>query len=165
MSNPREDLVRNESQDVSIYRMAPHGRILVRFGHVTIGVALHMPMFWMGRKMGFRLVGMPMGTGMLVGMGLIILGIAAAAYGLLPRRQPQSFSYGSIAPPEDSPLTKAHWIHIALLAVALVVDVMKAATLGFVMPGMRTEYGLGAAAVAVLPGKAQAVQAAVAPVV
>ncbi len=118
---------------------------------VAVGVALHLPMFWMGRKMGFRLVGMPMDTGMLIGMALIILGIAAAAYGLLPNRQPQPFSYGSIIPPEDSPLTKAHWIQIALLAVALVIDVMKAATLGFVMPGMRAEYGLGAAAVAVLP--------------
>ena len=52
-------------------------------GMVTLGVALHLPMFWMGRKMGFRLVGMPMDTGMLVGMGLIILGVIAAAYGLL----------------------------------------------------------------------------------
>ena len=118
---------------------------------VAIGVALHLPMFWMGRRVGFRLVGMPMDTGMLVGMGLIILGIAAAAYGLLPRHQPQPFSYGSIAPPEDSPLTKAHWIQITLVAVALVIDVMKAATLGFVIPGMRTEYGLGSAAIAVLP--------------
>lgn len=118
---------------------------------VAIGVALHLPMFWMGRKMGFRLVDMPMDTGMLVGMGLIVLGIAATAYGLLPRHQPQPFSYGSIAPPEDSPLTKAHWIQITLVAVALVIDVMKAATLGFVMPGMRTEYGLGSAAIAVLP--------------
>jgi putative MFS transporter len=118
---------------------------------VAIGVALHLPMFWMGRKTGFRLAGMPMENGMLIGMALIILGIGAAAYGLLPRRQPQPFSYGSIAPPEDSPLTKAHWIQIALLAVALIIDVMKAATLGFVIPGMRTEYGLGAAAIAVLP--------------
>ena len=59
---------------------------------VAIGVALHLPMFWMGRKVGFRLVGMPMDNGMLVGMALIILGIGAAAYGLLPRRQPQPFS-------------------------------------------------------------------------
>jgi putative MFS transporter len=49
---------------------------------VTAGVALHLPMFWMGRKTGFRLVGMPMGTDMYVGMGLIILGVIAAAYGL-----------------------------------------------------------------------------------
>ena len=54
-------------------------------------------------------------------------------------------------PPEDAPLTKAHWIQIGLLAVALVIDVMKAATLGFVTPGMRAEYGLGAATIAVLP--------------
>ncbi len=120
-------------------------------GMVTLGVALHLPMFWMGRKIGFRLVGMPMDNGMLAGMGLIILGVIAAAYGLLPSRQPQPFSYGAIIPPEDSPLTKAHWIQIALLAIALVIDVMKAATLGFVIPGMRTEYGLGAAAIAVLP--------------
>ena len=52
---------------------------------VAVGVALHLPMFWMGRKTGFRLAGMPMDTGMLVGMALIILGIIAAAYGLLPR--------------------------------------------------------------------------------
>ena len=27
---------------------------------VAAGVVLHLPMFWMGRKMGFRLAGMPM---------------------------------------------------------------------------------------------------------
>ena len=118
---------------------------------VAVGVALHLPMFWMGRKTGFKLAGMPMDTGMLVGMALIILGIVAAAYGLFPRSQPQPFRYGSIVPPEDAPLTRGHWIQIALLGVALVVDVMKAATLGFVIPGMRAEYGLGAAAIAVLP--------------
>jgi len=118
---------------------------------VTIGVALHLPMFWMGRKTGFRLAGMPMDMGMLLGMGLIVLGVIAAAYGLLPHRQPERVSYGRIMPPEDVPLTRAHWIQIGVLAVALVIDVMKAATLGFVTPGMRTEYGLSAAAVAVLP--------------
>src|SRR5580693_988631 len=106
---------------------------------VALGVALHVPMFWMGRKMHFRLVGMPMDNGMLVGMALIILGVGAAAYGLLPRRQPDRVSCGSISPPEDSPLTKAHWVQIALVGVALIVDVMKAATLGFVIPGMRAE--------------------------
>jgi len=108
-------------------------------------------MFWMGRTTGFRLSGMPMSPGMLIGMGLIILGIAAAAYGLLPSRQPQQTNQLSVSPPEDSPLTKAHWIQIGLLAVALVIDVMKAASLGFVIPGMRAEYGLGFSAVAVLP--------------
>ncbi|HEY7336546.1 MAG TPA: MFS transporter [Bryobacteraceae bacterium] len=118
---------------------------------VTAGVALHMPMFWMGRKMGFRLSGMPMDKGMLAGMGLIILGVLAAAYGLMPRRQPGRVSYGKIVPPEDAPLTAAHWLQISVLTVALIVDVMKAATLGFVTPGIRAEYGLSFAAVALLP--------------
>jgi putative MFS transporter len=120
---------------------------------VTAGVALHLPMFWMGRKTHFRLVGMPMGAGMYVGMGLIIVGVIAAGYGLLPppRRPEPIDSYGSIVQPEDAPLTKAHWIQMGLLALALVIDVMKAATLGFVTPGMRTEYGLDFAMVAVLP--------------
>jgi MFS transporter, putative metabolite:H+ symporter len=118
---------------------------------VAIGVALHVPMFLMGRHNGFHLAGMPMGIGMLIGMGLIVAGVAVAAYGLLPSRQPGHASIGSITPPEDAPLTKAHWIQIGLLAVALVIDVMKAATLGFVTPGMRAEYGLSAATVALVP--------------
>lgn len=118
---------------------------------VAAGVALHLPMFWMGRKTGFRLVGMPMDNGMLAGMALIILGVLAAAYGLLPRRPPDRARQDEITPPEDAPLTKAHWIQIGLLGIALVVDVMKAATLGFVTPGMRVEYGLSSASIAVLP--------------
>ena len=126
---------------------------------VAVGVALHIPMFLMGRKTGYRLAGMPMDPGMLIGMALIILGVLAAAYGLLPahrHRKEASHefigpSHEFIAPPEDAPLTKAHWIQIGLVGIALVIDVMKAASLGFVTPGMRVEYGLGAAAIAVLP--------------
>jgi len=118
---------------------------------VAAGVILHLPMFWMGRMTGFRLAGMPMSLGMLLGMGLIVTGIAAAAYGLLPSGRQRQISHFSITPPEDAPLTKTHWIQIALLGVALVVDVMKAASLGFVIPGMRVEYGLGFSAVAILP--------------
>ena len=118
---------------------------------VSIGVALHVPMFLMGRHNHFHLAGMPMGTGMLIGMGLIVAGVVVAGFGLLPSREPGHASHESITPPEDAPLTRAHWIQIGLLAVALVVDVMKAATLGFVTPGMRTEYGLSAATVALVP--------------
>ncbi len=118
---------------------------------VTAGVILHVPMFWMGRTTGFRLAGMPMDTGMLAGMGLIVAGFAATAFGLLPRRKHARGVYEELAPPEDAPLTTAHWIQMAVLAAALIIDVMKAATLGFVIPGMRAEYGLDFAAVAVLP--------------
>ena len=121
---------------------------------VAAGVALHLPMFWMGRYTGFRLAGMPMGTDMLVGMALIVVGVIAAGYGLLPRRQRGHVNYISIIPPEDAPLTKAHWLQMALLGAALIIDVMKAATLGFVTPGMRAEYGLGPATIAVLPAVA-----------
>lgn len=117
---------------------------------VTAGVLLHMPMFLMGLKTHFVLAGMPMGTPMLTGMGLIVAGFAATAYGLMPRRK-GTVTYEEIAPPEDAPLTKAHWIQILVLIVALVIDVMKAASLGFVIPGMRVEYHLSFAAVEVLP--------------
>jgi MFS transporter, putative metabolite:H+ symporter len=118
---------------------------------VATGVILHVPMFWMGRTTHFRLAGMPMSSGMLAGMWLIIAGVAAAAYGLLPASRPQEVTNLSITPPEDAPLTKAHWIQIGLLSIALVIDVMKASSLGFVLPGMRTEYRLGFSAVAILP--------------
>ena len=118
---------------------------------VSTGVVLHLPMFWMGRATHFRLAGMPMSTGMLLGMGLIVAGVGLAAFGLLPSGLHRQIGVLSIAPPEDAPLTKAHWIQIGLISVALVIDVMKAASLGFVVPGMRVEYGLSFSAVAVLP--------------
>src|SRR5581483_143313 len=118
---------------------------------VATGVVLHLPMFWMGRATHFRLAGKPMDLGMFVGMALIIVGVAMTACGLLPSRRQRQVGYVSIVPPEDVPLTKAHWIQIVLLSVALVIDVMKASSLGFVVPGMRVEYGLSFSRVAVLP--------------
>lgn len=118
---------------------------------VTIGVLLHVPMFLMGRSNHYHLGGMPMGTGMLIGMFLIVAGFVATAWGLLPRHTAKPSSWDEIAPPEDAPLTAAHWIQIALLAGALVIDIMKAATLGFVTPGMRVEYGISFAHVALVP--------------
>jgi putative MFS transporter len=118
---------------------------------VSVGVLLHLPMFWMGRTIGFRLAGMPMDAGMLLGMALIVAGIIAAGYGLLPARRPQRVTYESIAPPEEASLTAAHWRVMGVLAVALVIDIMKPASLGFVTPGMRVEYGVDPATVALLP--------------
>jgi MFS transporter, putative metabolite:H+ symporter len=118
---------------------------------VTLGVLLHLPMFLMGRAVHYKLAGMPMDAGMLAGMGLIISGTVATAYGLLPPRRADGTKLDRIAPPEDAPLTRAHWVQIIILAAALIIDVMKPATLGFVVPGMRTEYGLTFAGVAFLP--------------
>jgi putative MFS transporter len=112
---------------------------------VTAGVLLHMPMFWMGHSQGFRLAGMPMDAGMISGMFLIEAGIGVAAYGLLPRAQDPSTRRGdriSVHAPEDAPLSAQHWVLMAVLVAALIIDVMKPAALGFVMPGMVAEYGV-----------------------
>ncbi|HYC97980.1 MFS transporter [Brevundimonas sp.] len=118
---------------------------------VTAGVALHLPMYWMGRDMGFRLVGMPMDAGMMWGMALILVGLVLAAFGLLPAHNGDDTPLEVLAPPEDAPLTSAHWAMCALLSVALIVDIMKPASLGFVLPGMRAEYGVSGAVVALFP--------------
>ncbi|HEY4113592.1 MAG TPA: MFS transporter [Rhizomicrobium sp.] len=120
---------------------------------VAVGVVLHLPMYWMGRDMGFRLAGMPMDPEMYVGMAFIVLGIIAAGYGLLPNAavDAQHHAPETLAPPEDAPLTRAHWLVMAALAMGLIIDIMKPASLGFVTPGMRLEYNVGKAMVAFLP--------------
>ncbi|WP_374274519.1 MFS transporter [Brevundimonas sp.] len=118
---------------------------------VTVGVVLHLPMYWMGRDMGFHLAGMAMDAGMLWGMAAIVVGIGLTGFGLLPAAIEGEQTVETIAPPEDAPLTRAHWGMMALLALALIIDIMKPASLGFVTPGMRAEYGVGDALVAVLP--------------
>jgi MFS transporter, putative metabolite:H+ symporter len=117
------------------------------------GVLLHMPMFVMARSMHYQMAGMPMGAGMLSGMALIAGGIAAALYGLRPKEASAegSFLHERIVAPEDAPLTLWHWTAGAALAMALVVDTMKISSLGFVIPGMRVEYGVSKAGVALLP--------------
>ena len=118
---------------------------------VSAGVVLHLPMFWMGRHSGFVLARMPMDAGMLWGMALIVIGILAAAYGLLPNTPANAAVHEVLAPAEDAPLCAAHWKLMSVLAVALVIDVMKPASLGFVTPGMRVEYQVDRATVALLP--------------
>ncbi|MFC0589316.1 MFS transporter [Novosphingobium aquiterrae] len=121
---------------------------------VTLGVLLHLPMFWMGRMDGFRLAGMTMDSEMIAGMGLIIAGIAAACYGMMPRNiaaQIHASRHISVAAPEDAPLSPAHFRLMAVLVVALMIDVMKPASLGFVMPGLTAEYGVPKSEGALVP--------------
>ncbi len=122
---------------------------------VTAGVVLHLPMYWMGRDMGFHLADMPMDDGMLWGMALIVAGLAVAGYGLLPRKIGMAHLPADadvvVSAPEDAPLGAAHGRLMIVLTIALVIDVMKPASLGFVVPGMRSEYSVSAATVAWLP--------------
>lgn len=120
---------------------------------VVIGVLLHLPMFLMARSMHYHLAGMPMGSGMLWGMAFILGGAAAAAWGLQPKAAVSRAmpAHERIMAPEDAPLTAWHWAAGGALAAALVIDIMKPASLGFVTPGMQAEYGVSLQKVAILP--------------
>ncbi|MBY8828857.1 MFS transporter [Hephaestia mangrovi] len=120
---------------------------------VTAGVVLHLPMFIASAPMHYRMAGMPMGTGMLIGMAAIVVGILVAGYGLLPvkARKTQDAHAIVVAAPEDAALSPAHWRLMAVLVVALTIDVMKPATLGFTMTGMIGEYGVTPAHAALVP--------------
>ena len=120
---------------------------------IAVGVLLHLPMLAMAHRMGNHLVGMPMDPEMWAGMALIVLGVPAAIYGALPpRRAPHGSHAGTnYEAPDSTPLNRWHASVVAILMLALVIDVMKPATLGFVLPGMASEYGISKATVAWLP--------------
>lgn len=111
------------------------------------GVLSHMPMFLMGRHTHWQMVGMPMTPGMWAGMAAITAGLALAAFGVAPRlaqRRALQSGHGPVHfhVADGVPLNRAHWVLVGVLVVALAVDVMKPATLGFVLPGMSDEYGM-----------------------
>ena len=126
---------------------------------VTGGVFLHAPMFLMGRQNHFILAGMPIGWDMILGMVAIVGGCAIAAYGLLPRNIAEQLAASQdivVSPPEDAPLGPAHWGLMSVLVIALVIDIMKPAALGFTLPGMMTEYHVTKATVSSFPFSALA---------
>ena len=121
---------------------------------VTVGVLLHLPMFLMGKSMHYQLYGMPMGTDMYIGMATIIAGVGVAAYGLLPRNISKQLAASQdivVSPPEEAPLTSAHWSLMAVLVIALIIDIMKPASLGFTIPGMVGEYQVPKATASLVP--------------
>lgn len=126
---------------------------------VTFGVIAHLPMFAAARAMHYRLAGMPMGALMLWGMAAIVGGVGIAAYGLLPRdigRQRAAAATIEVTAPEEAALGPAHWQLLVVLVVALVIDVMKPASLGFTVPGMISEYGVPKTTVSLVPFSALA---------
>lgn len=133
------------------------GALWFGFLLVLTGVLLHLPGFLAARPMHFSMAGMAMGVPMTVGMTLIVAGIAVAGWSLLPRRAGRTdLSAGPAgalryAALDGARLTRAHWTLFVVLTVGLVVDVMKPASLGFVVPGLAKEYGLSTTTAAVLP--------------
>ena len=120
---------------------------------ISAGILLHLPMLAMAHDMGNHLYGMPMGAEMWVGMAFILLGVPVAIYGALPsNRAPHGSHAGtSFEAPDSTPLNRWHAAVLAVLTLGLVIDVMKPATLGFVLPGMRAEYGITKSTVALFP--------------
>ncbi|WP_404337975.1 MFS transporter [Sphingomonas sp. MMS12-HWE2-04] len=129
---------------------------------VALGVAAHLPgavdaahhggvpMCSAGAMDG--IFGAPMDVMMLIGMALIVGGTIAAGYGLLPKASGQAARPAKrVISSFQGNMTRAHWELALVLIIAVIIDVMKPATLGFVMPGMAREYGLSRPQVALLP--------------
>ncbi|GHH81289.1 MFS sugar transporter [Streptomyces sulfonofaciens] len=123
---------------------------------VVVGVLLHFPSYLGVRDDGFMMADMGMDPAMTTGMVLILVGLAAAGWGLLPTRA-QVRARAAKAPTarftalDTAKFTGAHRALVTVLTVALVVDTMKPASLGFVVPGMRMEYDLSADQASLLP--------------
>jgi putative MFS transporter len=114
---------------------------------VTVGVLAHMPDYLAAGDMHFHMAGMPMSRVMVAGMFFVAAGMVLATWGLLApapaaTHRPVTYHLRAI---DDAALTGAHWGLLFVLGVALIIDVMKPATLGFVIPGMSTEYGIPSA--------------------
>lgn len=125
---------------------------------IVTGVLLHVPAFISARSQHFMVAGMPMGVPMSVGMTLILVGLALSAWGLLPDAatrhralQAAHQDQVNVTALDDLKLGRAHWSMIVALTVGLMVDTMKPATLGFVVPHMAAEYGITIKAASLLP--------------
>lgn len=114
---------------------------------VTAGVLLHLPMYLGARSTGYHLAGMEPDAPMLVGMALVLVGMAATAYGLFPK--PGTVGLERVArlrvrALDDAAIRPAHVGLLLVMAAAVTIDVMKPTALSFVVPGFAREYGLGA---------------------
>ncbi|MEK8033314.1 MFS transporter [Ideonella sp. DXS29W] len=110
---------------------------------ISLGVVAHGPMFMMGQHTHWQMVGMPMTWEMWVGMAMIPLGLALSWWGLLPPARQLDLAGATMRHfhvADGVPLNRQHLRLVAVLVVTLAIDVMKPATLGFVMPGMSREY-------------------------
>ncbi|AKJ27311.1 MFS transporter [Caldimonas brevitalea] len=140
----------------SNFKMSFHHPVAFWIGCVLItgGVLSHAPMFVMSASMGYRMAGMPMDNFMLGGMALIPFGLALACYGMVPRLPGMARGTGGPVQfhvADGVALNSAHWKLVAVLVIALAVDVLKPATLGFVMPGMTREYEISRETAGILP--------------
>jgi putative MFS transporter len=111
----------------------------------SVGVLMHLPMYYSARDMGYQMAGMSPDTPMIIGMVLILTGLPLVLYGVLPRRSgaiKRSAARIRVRPLDDAPLRAQHIALLAVLTIAITIDVMKPATLSFIAPGVAREYHL-----------------------
>lgn len=121
---------------------------------LSLGVALHLPMYAHSLAQGHHMADMGADPAMMIGMALIALGGAAAFFGALPaarRRAPAGPVKVRYEAPDTTRLGRAHAASLLVLVLGLVIDTMKPATLGFVLPGLAQEYGIARSTAALLP--------------
>ncbi|GLZ35216.1 MFS transporter [Lentzea sp. NBRC 105346] len=118
---------------------------------VLAGVFLHVPSYLMSAEHNFRMAHMDMGLAMSLGMVLLVVGTGIAVWGLLPPRAVRTTTGLRFGALDEAPLSRAHKLLVLVLFVALVIDTMKPASLGFTVPGMAAEYGLTKPQVAMFP--------------
>ncbi len=112
------------------------------------GVALHLPMYYSARTMGYRMAGMHPDAAMITGMALIGAGLVAGLYGLMPAGAgaiQERAARIRVRALDDAPIRPQHVALLMIMAIAITIDVMKPTTLSFVAPGMAREYGLKSA--------------------
>lgn len=120
---------------------------------MIVGVLLHLPMLAHGHAMNNRLAGMAMDRTMMLGMLAIAAGATIACFGALQTTGRSRLADASpvFEAPRSTKLNRWHAGLLAVLILGLVIDVMKPATLGFVLPGLAKEYAIPRSTAALLP--------------
>ena len=109
------------------------------------GVAEHLWMFIDSASMHFHMSMMDMSPAMMwAAMAAIVVGVVLSGIAVV---QPRT-AHPAAAPAPARITAASRRRLIAILTFALLLDQMKPATLAFISPGLRAEYGLSAADVA-----------------
>ncbi|MFJ2821528.1 MFS transporter [Streptomyces toxytricini] len=118
----------------------------------SLGILMHLQMLFDKSAHGTAPHASHDGTVMWLAMAAVVAGVVLAGVGLIPRQRRVEEDGGAEPaplPPERRAALRTRLL--VVLAFALMVDQMKPATLAFILPGARAEYGLAQAEVSLLP--------------
>ncbi len=116
----------------------------------TAGVLLQIPDVIQLGRMHEKMHGGSMH--MAIGMTLAGAGVLVGALGLVRSIASEPDDARPVAPEIDhGGFTPVYWLTCGVMTVALVIDIMKPLTIGFVLPGMGQEYGLPLSTTVALP--------------